>query len=64
MYNTQEQFVNKEIEVWGFDYISDLFDKGYEPLEILDERTGKLKWTWHLFIRPPRNSRPLARVSQ
>lgn len=61
---TRAQFVNKQIEIWGFDYISDLFDKGYEPIQMRDNFTGEVKWTWYEGIRPIFHQRPLARLSQ
>lgn len=29
---TITEFVDKEIALWGFDYIESLFNRGYEPI--------------------------------
>lgn len=47
---SQEQFIDKTIQIWGLDYVSDLFDKGYEP-ELLTDRIGKQNWVWILQLR-------------
>lgn len=31
MATTPEDFVKHEISEWGFDYVDEMFDKGYEP---------------------------------
>jgi hypothetical protein len=46
---TKEQFVRKQIDVWGFDYIEELFDKGYEP-KLLGNGDG-VKWVWMLPVK-------------
>lgn len=28
---TREEFINREVAIWGEDYIFDLLDRGYEP---------------------------------
>jgi hypothetical protein len=61
---TLQKFIHNEIEDWGFDYVSDLFDKGHEPIQIRNNRTGELHWVWHQFVRPPRDKRPLVRMNQ
>jgi poly-D-alanine transfer protein DltD len=44
--NMRNEFVHKQIEVWGFDYISDLFDSGYEPQFLRDRNSGEYTWVW------------------
>lgn len=39
------EFVKREIEVWGFEYVEDLFDNGYEPT-LLADANGSVKWAW------------------
>lgn len=46
LHKMRAEFVHKEIEVWGFDYISDLFDSGFEPELIRDDATGEHRWVW------------------
>jgi hypothetical protein len=43
---TETQFINSEIAVWGESYIFDLIDRGYEPIALTDENTGKQVWRW------------------
>lgn len=38
---TKEEFVDKEIRTWGFDYIEQLFNDGYEVV-----LTDDGKWAW------------------
>jgi len=49
---TREQFIDQEIRVWGFDYISDLFDRGYEVCELTSSHGGN-KWSWLLTSQRP-----------
>ena len=44
---TRDEYINREIAVWGFDYIADLFDKGYEVVA-LTTQTGATKFSWVL----------------
>ena len=44
---TREEFITREVRVWGEDYIFDLLDRGYEVAELRDSR-GVSKWTWLL----------------
>lgn len=37
---TKEEFINREVYVWGEDYIFDLIDKGYNVIEV----NGVFKW--------------------
>lgn len=39
---TVQDFVSKEINVWGFDYVEGLFNDGYEPT--FD--TSRQRWVW------------------
>ncbi len=52
---TKEQFVKEQINTWGFDYIEELFDKGYEPILVHGADT---KWVW-LLPAKVRNSNAL-----
>lgn len=47
----EEKFIEKEIKVWGIDYISDLFDKDFKP-EFIDG-----KWRW---VQPAINTQAVA----
>lgn len=49
---TITEFVNKEIETWGFDYVEELFDSGYEPV-LLAEANGSTKYVWLLGAKMP-----------
>jgi len=42
---TLEQFIEREIIVWGEDYVFDLLDKGYMPV-LLTDQTGSDCWKW------------------
>ena len=42
---TREQFISSEVATWGSDYIFDLLDQGYEPVELVASG-GRTKWTW------------------
>jgi hypothetical protein len=44
---TMQEFIDKEIAVWGEDYVFDLFDKGYEPIALMREMGG-IRWSWKL----------------
>jgi len=48
---TRDEFINHEIHVWGIDYISDLFDKGYEVVALATQ-DGDTRWSWLLTNRP------------
>lgn len=45
---TREQFIACEIVTWGEDYIFDLLDNGYEPIQLVRSVAGQVetKWTW------------------
>jgi hypothetical protein len=43
---TAQDFIRKEVAVWGEDYVDDLLDRGYIPVELIVN--GKLKWWWRL----------------
>jgi hypothetical protein len=43
---TETQFINSEIAVWTEEYIFDLIERGYEPIALTDEETGKQVWRW------------------
>lgn len=47
-YGTQEDFIKREISVWGIDYITDLFDKGYDAIET----TAGWKWQMPALSNP------------
>lgn len=46
-YGTQDDFIKREIEVWGIDYITDLFDKGYDAIKT----TAGWKWQMPVAVR-------------
>jgi len=50
---TREEFINREIRVWGEDYIFDLLDRGYE-VRHLHTPDGGSKWSWVLTEARPR----------
>jgi len=52
---TREQYINREISTWGFDYIADLFDRGYEVRQLTNSH-GESKWSWVLTEARPRAS--------
>ena len=41
---TKQEFINKEMNVWGENYVFDLIDRGYEPVELVVN--DKLRWWW------------------
>lgn len=41
---TKDEFISREVSVWGEDYIFDLIDCGYKPAQL--EMFGKLQWWW------------------
>lgn len=51
---TREQFINREVSVWGEDYIFDLLDRGFEPVLLSNKSRDfsqingdtHTKWTW------------------
>jgi hypothetical protein len=40
-----DEFITSEVSVWGMDYIFELLDGGYTPIELIDEN-GHQRWTW------------------
>ncbi len=44
---TREQFIDREIRIWGVDYIADLFAQGYEIVQSVDTY-GNVKFGWLL----------------
>lgn len=46
---TEQDFLNREIKVWGFEYIENLLESGFEP-----KLTTK-DWTWILPLRVSTN---------
>jgi hypothetical protein len=38
------EFVKSQIDIWGFDYVEDLFAKGLEPTLVTEN--GVDKWVW------------------
>lgn len=43
---TADQFVKSEMKFWSVEYIEDLLEQGYEPVQVTDNATGLLKWSW------------------
>lgn len=43
---SETEFLNREIAVWGEDYVFDLIDRGYELIPLTDSKTGSVKWAW------------------
>jgi hypothetical protein len=47
---TKQEFINSEIAKWGEDYIFDLIDNGYEPVEMVVSGgsfgNGGIRWWW------------------
>jgi hypothetical protein len=43
---TKEDFIRREMNIWGEDYIFSLIDRGYDPVQLVIE--GKLRWWWVL----------------
>jgi hypothetical protein len=43
---TKEDYIRREMDIWGEDYIFDLIDRGYEAVELAIN--GKLRWWWVL----------------
>jgi len=43
---TASEFIQREIAIWGEDYVDNLLDRGYLPIELTVD--GKLKWWWRL----------------
>ena len=41
---SEDEFVKREMFIWGEDYIIDLMDKGFTPILVLEGTT--YKWTW------------------
>jgi hypothetical protein len=56
MSQSQIQFIQHEMAVWGADYIDDLLDRGFEPTLVVNARGGEGKWTW---LIPPHPVQPL-----
>jgi len=44
---TEQEFINKEIAIWGEDYIFNLVDRGYKAACLIS-RSGEMKWSWVL----------------
>jgi len=42
---TVNEFIRYEVNLWGFDYIEDLLDRGFEP-QLVESSTGERKWIW------------------
>ena len=49
---TREEFINREVRVWGEDYIFDLLDRGYEPILLTNPQTTQTRWSWVLTNSP------------
>jgi len=47
---TQDQFIQHEIAVWGYEYIHDLLDRGFTPVQVFNSK-GAVKWTWILSVK-------------
>jgi hypothetical protein len=43
---TADEFIKYEISVWGEDYVDNLLDRGYTPVQLV--MYGKLRWWWKL----------------
>jgi len=56
--NTEQNFLDREIAVWGEDYVFDLLDKGYK---IVQRDDGKFGWVFdsELATTQERNRRNL-----
>lgn len=48
---TADEFIKREIVVWGEDFINDLLDRGYEPTLLSDGR-----WVLKLPAEQPQNA--------
>jgi len=48
---TKQEFINHELDMWGEDEVFNLIDKGFEPVQLLNE-LGEVKWTWRLTKAP------------
>ena len=42
----ETEFIKSEIAVWGEDYVFDLIDRGYTPVQLVIN--GSLRWWWKL----------------
>lgn len=42
---TETEFLNREISVWGVEYVDSLLERGYEP------KLTTRGWTWILPVR-------------
>jgi hypothetical protein len=51
----KHQYINSLINVWGQDYIFDLIDRGYVPVEVTDAN-GVKSWKLQLPIKSPLTS--------
>jgi len=40
----ENDFIKREINVWGEDYVFDLIDRGYKPVQLV--MNDKLRWWW------------------
>lgn len=48
---TVDEFVKSEMRVWGTEYVEDLIEQGYTPVQVTDNATGMTKWSWVLSTR-------------
>jgi len=48
---TVDEFVKSEMRVWGTEYVEDLIEQGYTPVQVTDNATGTVKWSWVLSTR-------------
>jgi hypothetical protein len=54
---TSDEFITSEVNVWGMDYVFELLDAGYSPIELISE-TGQIKWTWIMAPKPRLTNAP------
>lgn len=43
---TREDYIKREMSIWGEDCVNDLFDSGYDVVELVV--FGELRWWWIL----------------
>lgn len=48
---TADEFLKSEMRIWGSEYVEDLIEQGYLPIQITDSASGMVKWTWILSTR-------------
>lgn len=42
---THEDFINREIRIWGIDFVAQKFDDGYEVVRVVDmDGTERFSW--------------------